>query len=246
MYILRALNSAFTKAAGHFPAVLLTGPRQSGKSTFTRHVLKSAPYITFDDPLNRDFATKDPNGFLDQFNGRQVILDEIQYVPTLLQYVKIRIDRDRRPGLWIMTASQQSQEGTSFEFCAATIGNPHCIILSDNISPELARQYGPIIETHPLFPNRTNVQFLKVIDRRNIQIEIWERGAGYTLASGSSSTAAAAVAHKLGLCDSDITVHMPGGNLALSFSKDFIATMTGPVTRVCEGKMDPEMFEKTD
>jgi diaminopimelate epimerase len=77
----------------------------------------------------------------------------------------------------------------------------------------------------------------------NIKIEIWERGAGYTLASGSS-TAAAAVAHRLGLCDPAITVHMPGGSLAIRFSQNFAATMTGPVTRICEGIMDPEMFEE--
>jgi diaminopimelate epimerase len=83
-----------------------------------------------------------------------------------------------------------------------------------------------------------------VVDRNIIRIEIWERGAGYTLASGSSSTAAAAVAFRLGLCESFITVHMPGGNLAVEFTEDFSATMTGPVTRVCEGRMDMEMFEE--
>jgi diaminopimelate epimerase len=87
---------------------------------------------------------------------------------------------------------------------------------------------------------------MEVIDRKNIRIETWERGAGYTLASGSSSTAAAAVAYKLGLCDSFIAVHMPGGSLAIAFSHDFAATMTGPVTRICEGIMDMEMFEKKD
>lgn len=133
--------------------------------------------------------------------------------------------------------------GTTFEYCAATVGNPHCVILSEQISAELARRYGPLIEIDSRFPHRTNVQFLEVLDHRNIRIEIWERGAGYTLASGSSSTAAAAVAYRLGLCDPVITVHMPGGNLLIRFSKDFAATMTGPVTRVCEGIMDPEMFE---
>jgi diaminopimelate epimerase len=132
--------------------------------------------------------------------------------------------------------------GKTFEFCAATVGNPHCVILSELISPELTRQYGPLIESDPRFPNRTNVQFLSVIDRSNIRIEIWERGAGYTLASGSSSTAAAAVAYKLGLCDQFVTVHMPGGNLSIKFSHEFAATMTGPVTRICEGIMDLEMF----
>jgi len=77
-----------------------------------------------------------------------------------------------------------------------------------------------------------------------IQIEIWERGAGYTLASGSSSTAAAAVAYKLGLCNQTIAVHMPGGNLTIRFSQKFGATMIGPVTRICEGIMCPEMFEE--
>jgi diaminopimelate epimerase len=92
-------------------------------------------------------------------------------------------------------------QGRTFTFCAATIGNPHCVIPLPEISPELAKQYGPDLEVHPNFPRKTNVQFLKVRDRANIQIEIWERGAGYTLASGSSSSASAAVAHKLGLVD---------------------------------------------
>jgi diaminopimelate epimerase len=135
-------------------------------------------------------------------------------------------------------------DGTTFEYCAATVGNPHCVILCEKVSPELARHYGPLIETDTRFPNRTNVQFLKIIDRKNIQIEIWERGAGYTLASGSSSTAAAAVAYRLDLCERDIVVHMPGGNLDILLSDDFAATMKGPVTRVCDGITDPEMFNE--
>jgi diaminopimelate epimerase len=133
--------------------------------------------------------------------------------------------------------------GKQFEYYAVTVGNPHCVVLSEPVSSELAIKFGPLIEVDSRFPNRTNVQFMEIIDRRNIQIEIWERGAGYTLASGSSSTAAAAVAYRLGLCDPVINVHMPGGNLAISFSEDFIATMTGPVTHVCDGRMDLEMFD---
>jgi diaminopimelate epimerase len=130
-----------------------------------------------------------------------------------------------------------------FTFCAATIGNPHCVIVRDELSEAETRKWGPHIETEARFPNRTNVQFMKVLDHANIQIEIWERGAGYTLASGSSSSAAAAVAHKLGLCDSEITVHMPGGQLHISIQDDFFITMTGPVAKVCEGAIDDEMFE---
>jgi diaminopimelate epimerase len=133
--------------------------------------------------------------------------------------------------------------GRTFSYCAATVGNPHCVVLCEEPSAELACRYGPLIERDARFPNRTNVQFMQILDRGNIRIEIWERGAGYTLASGSSATATAAVAHKLGLCDAAIVVHMPGGSLDITLSDGFAATMRGPVTRICSGVMDPQMFE---
>ncbi len=83
---------------------------------------------------------------------------------------------------------------------------------------------------------------MKILDRGNIQIEIWERGAGYTLASGSSSSAAAAVAHKLGFCNSHINVHMPGGKIDITISAGFSISMSGSVTKVCEGAIHEEMF----
>lgn len=129
-----------------------------------------------------------------------------------------------------------------FTFCAATIGNPHCVIPLPAVSPELAHKYGPHLETHASFPKRTNVQFLQVLDRANIRIEIWERGAGYTLASGSSSSASAAVARRLGLVDDKVTVHMPGGRLGIEIGPDYAIRMTGPVTRVAEGALHPELF----
>ncbi|MFM9080196.1 MAG: diaminopimelate epimerase [Opitutaceae bacterium] len=129
-----------------------------------------------------------------------------------------------------------------FTYCAATIGNPHCVIPLPAVTAELAHRYGPHLETHPLFPRKTNVQFLQVIDRKNIRIEIWERGAGYTLASGSSSSASAAVAHRLGLVDRDVTVHMPGGTIGLEIGDGFSIMMTGTVNKVAEGVMHPELF----
>jgi diaminopimelate epimerase len=133
-------------------------------------------------------------------------------------------------------------DGQEFIFCAATIGNPHCVLLCDEISAEEARKWGPGIENHPLFPKKTNVQFMKILDRANIQIEIWERGAGYTLASGSSSSAAAAVARRLGHCDSDIVVHMPGGKIDITISDGYDILMAGSVTKVAEGTISPEIF----
>ncbi len=133
-------------------------------------------------------------------------------------------------------------DGEELTYCAASIGNPHCVVAIPEPTPELARRFGPLIECDPRFPNRTNVQFLKILDRNTIKIEIWERGAGYTLASGSSSSAAAAVARRLGHCDRDITAHMPGGTLKITVNDNYSVEMTGPVTRVAEGTLNPEAF----
>ena len=134
--------------------------------------------------------------------------------------------------------------GHNFVFSAVTIGNPHCVILHEEPTEEVARTYGSILETHQNFPNRTNVQFLKIIDRHNIQIEIWERGAGYTMASGSSSCAAASVARKLGLCEKNIKVFMPGGEIDIEISENFAITMLGSVTPVCIGETYPECLSQ--
>jgi diaminopimelate epimerase len=135
-----------------------------------------------------------------------------------------------------------SVAGETVNYCSATIGNPHTVIICSDISEEMARQLGPLIEIDARFPHRTNVQFMKVLNRESIQIEIWERGAGYTLASGSSSSAAAAVAYRLGLCDSHVKVKMPGGILDITVGKDFYVHMKGPVTRICEGTLFEEAF----
>jgi diaminopimelate epimerase len=133
---------------------------------------------------------------------------------------------------------------SKYKVTCLSIGNPHCVIPMTEVSEEKARQLGPIVENHKMFPNRINMQLLKVIDRNNIEIRIWERGAGYTLASGSSSCAAAAAAHKLGLVDRIINVKMPGGTLLVEIGKDWEIRMTGPVEGVCEGRFHADIMSK--
>ncbi|MEI2689558.1 MAG: diaminopimelate epimerase [Anaerolineae bacterium] len=116
---------------------------------------------------------------------------------------------------------------TALRCCAATLGNPHCVVLREEVSAADAQRLGPLIETDARFPRRTNVQFMQVLDRGRVRIEIWERGAGYTLASGSSACAAAAVAHRLGLCDAQVTVSMPGGRLEVGIAPDWTVTLHG-------------------
>lgn len=136
--------------------------------------------------------------------------------------------------------------GQKYQVTCLSIGNPHCVIPMDEISETLAREIGPFIEKHPQFPNRINMQLLKVIDRSTIQIEIWERGAGYTLASGSSSSAAASAAYRLGLVEKEIKVLMPGGAIAIEIRENGHVFMTGTVTGVAKGEFMEEMRGKLE
>jgi diaminopimelate epimerase len=133
--------------------------------------------------------------------------------------------------------------GTTLRFSAATLGNPHCVIFRDVVSEAEARALGPLVERDLRFPNRTNVQFVQVLDAANLRIEIWERGAGHTLASGSSGSAAAAVAHRLGRCGRAVMVHMPGGALTVEIHDDFAVRLRGPVVKVADGRIDAECLD---
>lgn len=136
--------------------------------------------------------------------------------------------------------------GRLLRITAVTLGNPHCVVTMPTASSEIAHELGPLLENHAMFPNRTNVQFLRVLDRHHIFIHIWERGAGYTLASGSSSCAAAAAAVRLGQCDSPILVEMPGGQLEVTVGPDYALTMLGPVRQVDWGELSSDLLAELE
>jgi diaminopimelate epimerase len=132
--------------------------------------------------------------------------------------------------------------GKAYEVTAVSIGNPHCVIFT--AEPDAAHRLGPVIETAPAFPKRTNVQFAQVIDGRTIQIEIWERGAGYTLASGTSACAAAGAAVKTGRCQSPVEVRMAGGVAQVAIDEAWHVTLTGAVTAVYQGAFAADFLEQ--
>jgi len=132
--------------------------------------------------------------------------------------------------------------GRSLTFTGVSVGNPHCVVFKqkgDSWSREDLLALGPVLEHHVLFPKRTNVQLAVPTGPRDIFILIWERGAGETQASGSSSCAAASAAVRLGLVKSPVTVNMPGGTLNIDVASDFNLTMKGPVAEVARGTLSP-------
>ncbi len=135
--------------------------------------------------------------------------------------------------------------GCTLSFMGVSVGNPHCVVFKqagESWSREDLLKLGPVLENHALFPKRTNVQLAIPTGPKEIFILIWERGAGETQASGSSSCAAASAAVRLGLVKSPVTVKMPGGTLNIEVAKDFSLTMKGPVAEVARGTLSPSFL----
>ncbi len=128
-------------------------------------------------------------------------------------------------------------EGRELIFSAVSIGNPHAVFIVDDLDSMDIKKIGPLIENNPMFPNRINVQFAQVVDRENIMIEIWERGAGHTLASGSSSCGAVSVLNRKDMVDDKVNVHMPGGTLVVSIDRNSMIRLRGPVARIACGML---------
>jgi len=124
------------------------------------------------------------------------------------------------------------------EAVLVSVGNPHCVVFGQQVTKERCLELGPHLEHHPAFPERTNVQLCEVVDRARVRAEIWERGAGYTLASGTSASAVAAACMRRGLVDDRVTVTMPGGDLALRREASGNLIQSGPARRVYRATVD--------
>ena len=124
------------------------------------------------------------------------------------------------------------------EAVLVSVGNPHCVVFGQRVTKERCLELGPYLEHHPAFPERTNVQLCEVVDRARVRAEIWERGAGYTLASGTSASAVAAACMRRGLVDDRVTVTMAGGDLALRREASGNLIQSGPARRVYRATVD--------
>ncbi len=130
--------------------------------------------------------------------------------------------------------------GESLVVTAVSVGNPHCVVFVEEPSEARCRAIGPLVERHAVFPRRTNVQLARAVDRATIAMHVWERGAGYTLASGSSSCAVAAAAVRTGRADPGaIRVEMPGGALVVHVREDRSLALEGPVALTYAGTLAP-------
>lgn len=127
---------------------------------------------------------------------------------------------------------------------ALSLGNPHCVVPRDVLNVADLRRLGPLIEQHHAFPERTNVQLARPLDRGRVEALIWERGAGETLASGSSACAVAAVFRHLGLVDETVSISMPGGDLLIRVDEDGGLHMRGPAEEIASVTVSPDLLAR--
>ncbi|HEV2476248.1 MAG TPA: diaminopimelate epimerase [Candidatus Dormibacteraeota bacterium] len=128
------------------------------------------------------------------------------------------------------------------EAVLVSVGNPHCVVFGQPVTKERCLEVGPHLEVHPAFPERTNVQLCEPMDRARVRAEIWERGAGYTLASGTSASAVAAACMRRGLVDERVNVVMPGGELEVRREGDGHLVQSGPARRVYRATVELSDF----
>jgi diaminopimelate epimerase len=126
-------------------------------------------------------------------------------------------------------------EDEPYKVSCVSMGNPHCVIFVNNVGDYAVEYVGPIVENHEAFPKRTNVGFVEVLNKNELKLRVWERGCGETLACGTGTCAAAAVANKLKKVGNKVTVHLLGGDLQIEIGASIL--MSGPAEKVFEGKL---------
>lgn len=132
-------------------------------------------------------------------------------------------------------------EGQDFSFAAVSMGNPHCVIFVPEVAEFPVAEIGPKIECHELFPARTNVEFVRVLDRRHLEMRVWERGSGETLACGTGAAATVVAGALTGRSERRATVHLRGGDLEIEWAEDDHVFVTGPATEVYTAQVLPEI-----
>jgi len=176
------------------------------------------------------------------------VLDE-SYMTFKMSMGQATFQSDHIPSTGIsrdMINEKLTIDDNNYQITCVNVGNPHCVLFTDNLSTQQVKALGAQLEVHPMFPERTNVQWVQVIDKHHIRIEIWERGAGYTLASGTSACATASASIANGFCESPVTVEMAGGTAIVDVDIAWNIHLTGTVQSIASGTFSADFLANLD
>ncbi len=159
-------------------------------------------------------------------------------IPEILENGMVKVDMNKpvfeASKIPVNVSDPLDFEVLGYKACAISMGNPHCLIFTEDNGEELAKRDGAKIEASPLFPEKTNVEFINIINRNKIKVNVWERGCGITLACGTGACASVAAGVKKGLVDDNAEVVLPGGSLFIEWKGENVF-MTGPAQKSFEG-----------
>ncbi len=192
---------------------------------------------------SKSFSVETPGGIIkaeiiEEENGKAKII-KVDMGRAIFSSRDIPVDSDKNEFI----GEKITALDKDYEVNCVSVGNPHCVIIKDDLDIDEIKKYGPVIENHHMFPNRINVQFAKVTSKNTADVLIWERGAGYTLASGSSSCAVACILVKSGLTDRKLSIKMQGGTLRIEIDNTWNIQMTGEVREIASGILSGELIE---
>jgi diaminopimelate epimerase len=154
-----------------------------------------------------------------EYKGRTAVVEVDMGIPKGIKNEELKVD------------------GSSYNATLVSFGNPHCVIFVDDLSKVVIDEIGPKIETDKMFPNRTNVEFVQVVSRKEAVLKVWERGAGETLACGTGACASAIAGISTGKLEKDVLIRLPGGSLDIEWQEDKHVILRGPAETVFEGNI---------
>lgn len=170
----------------------------------------------------------------------EMVLDGNRVVSVKVDMGEPRLERDIIPmagPAGRVVNEPLNVDGTIYNVTCVSMGNPHCITFVSDVDDFPLSQVGPRIENHPVFPRRTNVEFIQVLNRNEVNMRVWERGAGETLACGTGACATGVACVLNGFTDRKVTVHLAGGDLVIEWAENNHIYMTGPAEYVFRGEM---------
>jgi diaminopimelate epimerase len=152
----------------------------------------------------------------------------------IFEPAQIPLKANKEEGTYLIRVAEQTV------FCGAvSMGNPHCVVIVDDINTAEVATLGPLLESHERFPEKVNVGFMQIVDQNHIKLRVYERGAGETLACGSGASAAVAIGQIQGKLSKEVKVELPGGNLKIRWQgKDNVLKMTGPAEHIFDGTLN--------
>ncbi len=170
-----------------------------------------------------------------QVEAGKVAMVTVDMGTPVLEGTKIPVALDKEK----VVAEPIKVDGEAYEFTAVSMGNPHAVMFVDSTEMIEIEEIGPKFEYHPMFPERVNAEFIQILDRKRINMRVWERGTGETLACGTGACASVVACVLNGLTDNEVFVHLLGGDLLIRYDqKQNKVFMTGPATTVFDGEVD--------